>query len=75
MGCQHTILPHFCSYSFPGHQPISYYICTGLDPSQEFKKPIKIYGIVEIGSLIFNIFAAVKIYLFKKSEKSEGKEL
>ena len=49
-----------------GHQPIKYYICTGLDPTKDFKKPVKIYGIVEIGSLAFNIFVAAKIYLFKK---------
>ena len=58
-----------------GHQPIKYYICTGLDPTEDFKKPIKIYGIVEIGSLVFNIFVAAKIYRFKKKDNSEGKKL
>jgi hypothetical protein len=50
--------------------PIGFYICSGSDPAQVFKTPLKIYGIVEIGSVLLNLVICVRIKLYKQKEVS-----
>jgi hypothetical protein len=54
------------------HQLINYYICSGIDPTEDFKKPLKMYGIVEFGSVLLNIAIYIKIFIYKFKEPSEG---
>ena len=54
-----------------GHQPINYYICAGLDPTEDFKNPVKVSGLMEIGSVVFNVFVFLRIRLFKKRTKND----
>ena len=54
------------------HQPLNYYICTGTDPSEDFKLPVqKVYGVVEIATVTFNLLVFVKIRIFKYFGKNK----
>ena len=53
------------------HPFISYYICSGEDPNEDFKKPLKTYGIVEIGSLIIHLIVHLRIKLYKVSTSNQ----
>ena len=46
-------------------QPLGFYICAGLDLREAFKTPLKIYGILELFSLILNLMIYLKIRRFK----------
>jgi len=63
-----TIITNFVFYILAGHQMISYYICTGIDPTEDFKKPFKLYGIVEVGSIFLNVAVLVRIFVYKNSK-------
>jgi hypothetical protein len=54
-----------------GRLPINYYICAGLDPTKDLKNPIKVSGLMEIGSVIFNVFIFLRIRVFKKRTKND----
>ena len=45
-------------------QPLGYNICSGIDPATVSNLEYKVYGIVELSSLILNLFiyARIKIY-------------
>ena len=47
-------------------QPLGFYICSGIDLAEEFKKPLDIYGSLEIFSLLLNAAIYLRIRLFKK---------
>ena len=47
-------------------QPLGYYICSGQNPIEDYKKPIKFYAVAEIFTLILQITVNLKINLFKK---------
>lgn len=47
------------------HQIINYYICSGVDPTEDFKKPLKLYATTELGCFIINILVYVRIKIFK----------
>ena len=49
---------------------MNYYVCSGLDPTEDFKNPIKIYGVAEIGSVLLNIAVFIRIRIFKESKKN-----
>jgi hypothetical protein len=55
----------------PGRLPINYYICAGLDPTKDIKNPVKVAGIMEIGSVVFNLFVFLRIRVFKKRTKTD----
>jgi hypothetical protein len=54
-----------------GQQPLNYYICNGTDPTKDFKTPITVYGVVEIGTIIFNILVLIRIRIFKHFSQSQ----
>ena len=49
-------------------QPINYYICSGLDPTKDFKVKFEIYGVVEIVSIILHIVVHVRVHLYKEKK-------
>ena len=51
-------------------QPLGYYICSGIDPTELLKTPLKIYGLVEISSILLNVFICIRIKIYKSKEKS-----
>jgi len=50
----------------PGNQPLPYYFCTGIDPSEGSHLAKKSSGHIEVISALLLLFAQVRIYLFKK---------
>ena len=48
-------------------EALNYYICTGQDPTVDFKKPLKVYGFVEIASFVIHLFIFIRINLYKRS--------
>ena len=60
---------HFLSV----HQPIGYYICAGLNPTEALKHPLKTYAIWEMFSIILHICIHLRIYIHKNNSTSEGK--
>ena len=53
-------------------QPIGYYICSGIDPTEQLKTPLKIYGVLEISSMLLNIFIWIRIKVYKSKESNFG---
>jgi hypothetical protein len=53
-------------------QSINYYICTGEDPTKDFKKPAKTTGIIGILSVLIHIFVFIKIQIYKMSNPNFG---
>jgi hypothetical protein len=49
-------------------QSIGFYICSGLDLTEPLKRPLRIYGILEIGSILLNIVVYFHIKLYKRSD-------
>ena len=47
-------------------QPLGFYICSGIDLTEEFKKPLPIYGTIEISSFLLNAFFYFKIKRYKR---------
>ena len=64
----HNFFWHFLA----PRQPLGYYICSGIDPTIYLKLPLKIYGALEIGSLILNTLIFLRINLFKQKVKVVG---
>ena len=60
------------------HQIINFYICTGIDPTEDFKKPLKLYAVTELATVIINLFVWVRVQMYKKrcpkTEKNVTKE-
>ena len=48
------------------HQIISFYVCSGIDPTEDFKVPLKLYAVIELGSIIINVFVWIKVQMFKR---------
>jgi hypothetical protein len=48
------------------HQIINYYLCSGIDPTEDFKRPLKLYASAELGSIIINFLVYVRIKIHKK---------
>ena len=51
-------------------EALNYYICTGLDPTVDFKRPVKVYGFVESASFVINLFIFIRINWYKNSIKT-----
>ena len=58
------------------HQIINFYICSGIDPTEDFKKPLNLYATAELGSLLINflVFVRVQIYNLRYKEKPKASE-
>jgi hypothetical protein len=48
------------------HQPLGYYICTGLNPTEALKHHPKFYGIWEISSIVLHLIIHLRIHVHKK---------
>jgi hypothetical protein len=62
-----------CSFLFQSvwhltakRQPIGFYICTGTNPLVDDPNPVKVWGIVELLSVVLHIIIIVRIQLFKR---------
>ena len=55
------------------HQIINFYICAGKDPTEDLKKPLNIYNMVEISSILLHIVVSfrIKLYKFRTMNKQE----
>ena len=53
-------------------QPLGYYICSGIDPTEHLKTPLMIYGLVEISSILLNFIIWIKIKIYKNKEKAQN---
>ena len=53
------------------HQIINFYICTGKDPTKDLKKPLNIYNIVEISSILLQVVISLRIKFYKFSTMNE----
>jgi len=60
-----SLLFNFAWFYTAEHQIINYYICTGIDPTEDFKKPLKLYNVVELGTVIVNILIFLRIQFYK----------
>ena len=56
----------FAMHFLASRQQFGYYVCTGQDPSEDYTKPMKVYAVGEIFTLILHIVVTLKIHLFKK---------
>ncbi len=54
------------------HQIINYYLCSGIDPTEDFKKPLKLYSTTELGSVLINLLVYVRIKYYKKSHQENA---
>ena len=52
------------------HQMVNYYVCSGVNPTEDFKKPLKQYASIEIASVIINLFVYARIKFFKLRDKN-----
>ena len=52
-------------------QPIGYYICCGVNPTEHLKTPLKVYGLLEITSILLNVFIWMRIKMYKGKEMSQ----
>ena len=59
-----NVIPTY--YICPRRQPIGFYICTGADPSSADPNPIKVYGVVEIFSLVLHVYVVCRIQVIIK---------
>lgn len=59
------------------HQIISFYICSGQDPTEDMKKPLKIYHVLEITSLLVQLVICIRIkyYKFQMKHKVQNEDL
>ena len=57
-----------CWHFLAPRQPFGYYVCTGQDPSEDYTKPMKVYAVGEIFTLILHLVVTFKIHLFKKKQ-------
>jgi len=53
------------------HEALNYYICSGEDPTEDFKIPLKVYGIVETASFLIHLFVLIRIQYFKTKSKPQ----
>jgi hypothetical protein len=51
-------------------QIINYYVCSGIDPREDFKKPINIYSVMEISSLVLNIAIYIRIKIYRNAKNT-----
>ena len=65
-----SLIVEIVIHNLLAHHKMNYYICSGQDPTEDFKKPLKVYGVVEIGSVFVNVFIWLHIKVYKsKSER------
>ena len=60
-----SLIFNFAWFYKADHQIINYYMCTGTDPTEDFKKPLKLYAAVEIGSLLVHLLVYLRIAVYK----------
>jgi len=48
------------------YQPIGYYLCTGQDPTIPLKKATKVYGVMQISSIVINAISYLIIFIHKR---------
>ena len=56
-----------CWYLLSVRQPVGYYICSGQDPTEAMKHPLKSYGIVEMFSIFVHFAVRLRIYMYKRN--------
>ena len=61
-----SVLVQFVWQFTAPRQPLGFYVCSGIDLTEEFKKPLKIYGSLELFSLLLNVVIYLRIRHFKK---------
>ncbi len=54
------------------HQIINYYLCSGIDPTEDFKKPLKLYATTELGSILINLFVYIRIKFYKMRHQEKA---
>ena len=52
------------------HLMVNYYVCSGVNPTEDFKKPLKQYASIEMASVLINLFVYARIKLFKLTDKN-----
>jgi hypothetical protein len=55
-------------------QPIGFYICCGRDPSEDNPTPTKVFGGIELFSLLLHIFVFVRIKRYKQTATIDPEE-
>jgi len=60
-----SLLFNFVRFYTAEHQIINYYICTGINPTEDFKKPLKLYNVVELGTIIVNVLIFLRVHIYK----------
>ena len=65
----YSLIVEIVIHNLMAHNKLSYYICTGLDPTEDFKKQLKVYGVVEIGSVFVNVFIWLHIKVYKSTSE------
>jgi hypothetical protein len=60
-----SFLFNFAWFYTAEHQIINYYICTGIDPTEDFKKPLKLYNVVELGTVIVNVLIFLRVNIYR----------
>jgi hypothetical protein len=60
-----SLIFNFAWFFKADHQIINYYLCSGVDPTEDFEKPLKLYMTAELGSLLIQILVYVRIRIFK----------
>jgi len=47
------------------HQIINYCMCCGQDPTEDFKKPLKLYATTELCSIFINVIVYLRVHCYK----------
>ena len=68
-----NIITNFVWHFLTPRQTVIYYICTGQDPIEEYKKSLKVYSITEILSILLHLGVNLKVYIYKKKDLTHGK--
>ena len=60
-----SVIFNFAWFYKAEHQIFNYYMCSGADPTEDFKKPLKLYATVEVGSLLLHLLVYLRIGVYR----------
>lgn len=58
----------FIRHALTPRQPIAYFICIGVDPSKFPGKPTPAYGIVQVLTVLIQLFVQIRIRIYKHQD-------
>ena len=61
-----SFITQFVWAMLPGQQPLEFYFCTGQDPTEPYRMPLKTSGVIEAASFIMVVYVQIRVQWYKK---------